>query len=229
MKNQFTLEINKPCSEKFSNFTPTKAGGFCGSCQKEVIDFTGMSSQEILHYFKENSHKKTCGRFANYQLGRYTETKHTSKSYSFWKGLGLACLSLFTFNTVKAQEKDKTVVKTSLTNSTTQETKANQEIMVKGIVSDESGPLPGVSVLIQGTTNGAETDFDGKFEFKEPLKKGDVLIFSFVGMETKKVVIENNQSVSNILMNIDVTMALDECIIAGEVTVKKVYKSSKKF
>lgn len=227
MKNQFTLEINKPCSENFSKFTPTKAGGFCGSCQEEVVDFTGMSSQEIINYFKENAGKSTCGRFTDYQLGSYTETQHKSKSYSFWKGLGLACLSLFTLNTVQAQE-TKPAVEVSEQNKTKATNIQDENIFVKGTVTDESGPLPGVSVLIEGTSIGTETDFDGNFEFDKPLKKGDVLIFSYLGMETKKVTISNRHSASKINM-LSILMKESACVILGKVAVKEVYKSKKKF
>ena len=54
-----------------------------------------------------------------------------------------------------------------------------QERTITGTVSDESGPLPGVSVLIEGTTSGTETDFDGNYSIEA--SSGDVLRFSFVG------------------------------------------------
>ena len=58
-----------------------------------------------------------------------------------------------------------------------------QEKTVTGTVSDESGPLPGVTVLIQGTKSGTQTDFDGKYSLKANV--GNVLIFSFVGMDNQ--------------------------------------------
>ncbi|MDO9261247.1 MAG: SusC/RagA family TonB-linked outer membrane protein, partial [Flavobacteriaceae bacterium] len=58
-----------------------------------------------------------------------------------------------------------------------------QEKTITGTVSDESGPLPGVSVVIQGTSTGTVTDFDGKYTIKA--RTGVVLQFSFVGMETQ--------------------------------------------
>ncbi|MFY0630045.1 MAG: SusC/RagA family TonB-linked outer membrane protein [Flavobacteriaceae bacterium] len=57
-----------------------------------------------------------------------------------------------------------------------------QEKTVSGTVSDKDGTLPGVSVLIKGTTTGGETDFDGKYSVKA--KVGDVLVFSYLGYET---------------------------------------------
>ena len=56
-----------------------------------------------------------------------------------------------------------------------------QEKTVSGVVSDASGPIPGANVVVKGTKNGVQTDFDGKFAIKA--KTGDVLVVSFVGMQ----------------------------------------------
>jgi TonB-linked SusC/RagA family outer membrane protein len=62
-----------------------------------------------------------------------------------------------------------------------------QERMVSGVVSDNSGmPIPGVNVLVKGTTLGTQTDFDGKYTIKA--SSSQTLIFSFVGMRTQEVV-----------------------------------------
>jgi hypothetical protein len=58
---------------------------------------------------------------------------------------------------------------------------------VSGTVSDENGALPGVNVVIKGTQTGTDTDFDGKYSIVA--KKGDVLQFSYVGMETALVTV----------------------------------------
>ena len=57
-----------------------------------------------------------------------------------------------------------------------------QDKTVSGTVSDSSGSLPGVSILIKGTTTGSETDFDGNYSIKT--KVGDVLVFSYLGYKT---------------------------------------------
>ena len=57
---------------------------------------------------------------------------------------------------------------------------------IEGVVQDESGPLPGATVVEKGTTNGVTTDFDGKFTLKVKQNNG-VLKISFVGMLTKEV------------------------------------------
>jgi len=86
-----------------------------------------------------------------------------------------------------------------------------QEKTISGIVSDESGALPGVSVIIEGTTKGVETDFDGKYAIMAG--SGDVLVFQYLGYKTiKKTVGASN--------NINVTLeqggeVLDEIVITG--------------
>jgi len=56
-----------------------------------------------------------------------------------------------------------------------------QEKTVSGVVSDGTGPVPGANVIVKGTKNGVQTDFDGKYSIKA--KTGDVLVVSFVGMQ----------------------------------------------
>lgn len=216
MKNLFKLEVNSPCQENFNEFKPTERGGFCKSCQKDVIDFTKMNSNQIINYIQNN--KNICGKFNENQLKTYSKP---SKKYSFWSGIGLACLSLFSINTSNAQSQTNDQ-KSSKKLTQTQDKTFN----VSGVVSDESGLLPGTSVILEGTTIGIETDFDGKFIFPKKLKKGDVLVFSFIGFNSKKIVIDNNNSASKIDMKVD--MNLSSCIIMGKVANKKVYKSKRK-
>lgn len=66
-----------------------------------------------------------------------------------------------------------------------------QEKTITGVVTDVTGPLPGVNVGVKGSKTGVQTDLDGKYSIKA--KTGDVLVFSFVGMtETTKTVGASN-------------------------------------
>ena len=74
-----------------------------------------------------------------------------------------------------------------------------QSKSVSGTVSDDSGlPLPGATVIIEGTTTGVSTDFDGKYSITA--SEGDVLVFSFVGYasQTQTVGASNTINVSRI-------------------------------
>ena len=86
-----------------------------------------------------------------------------------------------------------------------------QEKTISGTVSDKSGVLPGVSVLIEGSTKGVETDFDGKYSIEA--NSGDVFVFRYLGYETAKITV----AASNI---INVTLKeggelLDEIVITA--------------
>ncbi|MDY0987475.1 TonB-dependent receptor [Flavobacterium sp. CFBP9031] len=69
-----------------------------------------------------------------------------------------------------------------------------QEKTISGIVSDGSGPIPGANVMVKGTSNGVQTDFDGKYKIKA--KTGDVLVFSYMGMKDQSVTVGNSSSIN---------------------------------
>lgn len=87
-----------------------------------------------------------------------------------------------------------------------------QEKTITGTVmsATDKEPLPGVSVIISNTTKGAETDFDGKYSVKAT--KGDVLVFSFVGMKTTSVTVGDANVVNVSLENDNV---LDEVVVTA--------------
>ena len=91
-----------------------------------------------------------------------------------------------------------------------------QEKTITGSVSDETGPLPGVSVLIKGTTDGTETDFDGKYSIDT--KVGDVLVFSFVGMTPQEKTVGVSNTIDVVLQADNI---LDEVIVTGFGSVSK--------
>ncbi len=86
-----------------------------------------------------------------------------------------------------------------------------QEKIVSGTVSDNSGALPGVSILIKGTTTGTETDFNGKYSLKA--KTGDVLSFSYLGYKTVEKTIGSSSTI-NVTMEEDANI-LDEVVVTA--------------
>ena len=85
-----------------------------------------------------------------------------------------------------------------------------QDRTISGTVSDESGPLPGVTILKKGTTQGTETDFDGNYSISA--KTGDVLVFSFVGMKTAERTVGTSNQVSVVLEGDNL---LEEVVVVG--------------
>ncbi|MDC6352851.1 MULTISPECIES: SusC/RagA family TonB-linked outer membrane protein [Robiginitalea] len=96
---------------------------------------------------------------------------------------------------------------------------AAQAQEVSGTVSDAAGPLPGASVVVQGTTTGTQTDFDGNYTL-DGVPGDAVLVFSYIGYATQEVPV-NGRSTINVTMEED-AQALDEVVIIGygQTTVK---------
>ncbi len=82
---------------------------------------------------------------------------------------------------------------------------------VSGTVSDDSGALPGVSVIIKGTKTGTETDFDGKYSLQA--KQDDVLVYSYVGKVTTEKTVGAANTIDVKLM--DDANVLDEVVITA--------------
>ena len=90
---------------------------------------------------------------------------------------------------------------------------------VSGNVTDQSGgPLPGVSVVVKGTTNGTITDGDGKYSLSNIPEKG-VLQFSFVGMKMQEISVEGKASINVVLE--DETIGIEEVVAVGYGVQKK--------
>jgi CarboxypepD_reg-like domain len=67
MLKNVQIRIDDPCSEPWDRMHPKEEGRFCSSCQKTVVDFTGMSDQEVLNWFAMQK-RGVCGRFREGQL-----------------------------------------------------------------------------------------------------------------------------------------------------------------
>lgn len=85
---------------------------------------------------------------------------------------------------------------------------------ISGTISDGDGPLPGVTVVVVGTSNGVSTDFDGKYSIDA--NSGDVLKYSFIGMTSQSITVADNDIIDVVLIASD--NALDEVIVIGYTT-----------
>ena len=68
MKESFKISIPKPCHEDWNQMKSQTNGRFCGSCSKNVVDFSGMKANEIRDYFIIHQNERVCGRFEKQQL-----------------------------------------------------------------------------------------------------------------------------------------------------------------
>ncbi|UJH90641.1 carboxypeptidase-like regulatory domain-containing protein [Antarcticibacterium sp. 1MA-6-2] len=87
--------------------------------------------------------------------------------------------------------------------------------VITGTVTDANGPLPGVNVILEGTTVGTTTDFDGNYSLQvnEDLGPDSRLVFSYISYETREVAI-NGRSVIDVNM-VASAEALDDVIVVG--------------
>ncbi len=88
---------------------------------------------------------------------------------------------------------------------------------ITGIVTDEQGPLFGVTVLIKGKATGTLTDDNGKFTIQA--NTTDVLVFSYMGYKTVEIAV-NNQTIINIQLEGDTTQLKEVIVNAGYYSVK---------
>lgn len=94
-----------------------------------------------------------------------------------------------------------------------------QTVNVSGTVTDDTGePLIGVTVLVEGSSNGMATDIDGNYELKNVPSKGK-LVFSYVGYAQQKVNVDGRTKI-DVVMGED-SQALDELVVVGYGMIKK--------
>ncbi len=224
MKKSITLSLPQACAEQWSNFTPTSQGGWCGSCKKEVVDFTAMSDQQIIDYFsKSNGH--TCGRFQKSQLKTYPARTpvHLKQGWMFLKA-GMLGLFLALVPTPSSALPPITTLSLpqpifGLVEVAQRQAGLQAMVHVTGRITSEedSTPMAGVNIALKGTTVGTVSNENGEFAFDRELREGDVLVFSFIGFQTFE------HTVTTASTTLVVVMKLDLEIILGEVVVGKVY------
>lgn len=92
--------------------------------------------------------------------------------------------------------------------------------IIKGSVFDETNtPIPGVSVVIKGTTRGTTTNFNGEFEIDIDLDTSPTLVFSLVGYSSQEVLLGSQSTLTIQMMPDDRT--LDEIVVIGYGTAKR--------
>lgn len=84
-----------------------------------------------------------------------------------------------------------------------------QEKTISGTVTDASGPVPGVNVVVKGTKNGVQTNIDGKYTINA--KQGDVLVYSFVGSSDVTKVVGSSNIINTVLQ--EGVVSLSEVVI----------------
>ncbi|MGO4292739.1 carboxypeptidase-like regulatory domain-containing protein [Chitinophaga sp. RAB17] len=196
----FSAAIPQPCQESWRDMSSSDGGKFCGSCQKKVIDFSTLTDAEIVNIFSGPS-QKICGRFNPSQLDRILDKQER-------KGSVLSAAVLTTLLVITGLSKTTaSSVKVPFIHipfaAPAELTKAaipppfdtSRVIVGKIIDSQDKTSLPGVSVIIKGTTFGTATDATGNFRLQVPesLRNREVTLqFAYIGYNRKELPVREN-------------------------------------
>jgi Ca-activated chloride channel family protein len=91
-----------------------------------------------------------------------------------------------------------------------------QEKTITGTVSDKTGPLPGTNVIVKGTSNSTQTNFDGKYSIKA--SEGQILVFNFTGYNSKEVKVGKSNIINVVLQD---GASLQEVVVVSQGYSKK--------
>lgn len=223
MKKQINLSIDAPCTENWSNFLPTSNGGFCQSCEKNVVDFTNMNNKEIIDFLSKES-GKTCVRLNHHQLTHFSDSKNSGRSMNkyFTRAAMVSILMMSLSQPMFSQHSNPELsARTEQVDLNANSTfiADKKSFTIQGIVTDEGKvALTGVNVYLKSDSQkGTVTDIDGKFKFPAALEEGDILVFSSIGYESKEYVVPANPAAS-----IDIELFYYSEIM-GELSVEEVY------
>jgi hypothetical protein len=95
------ISINEPCHENWDKMTPNDKGAFCLSCQKNVVDFSNKTINEIKDFFRKKTDAgSVCGRFEEEQLTEmsFDHFFDQFKSWKYFQKFALIAFFVFGFN-----------------------------------------------------------------------------------------------------------------------------------
>lgn len=182
------ITLRNPCRENWDDMKPAADGRFCFSCQKNVVDFSGMSTDEILGFIAGGSY--VCGRIGQDQLESINYALLYKQRIIFnWRKFSWAAAMLSMAPFIKTQA--KTFVKTEQgpviqKNISTAADTAVKKIWGIVVASDDNLPIPGVVVRVKGANAATQTNTNGSFSVDVP-PGCDTLEFSFIGYERQDI------------------------------------------
>ncbi len=140
------------------------------------------------------------------------------RDYNSFRSKGLGSLLRLGFMSMMICFGAQLATANSRTNFTEIELPSVLQSTVTGTVTDADGaPLPGANVVVKGTTNGTQTDFDGNYTLN--VDSGAILVFSYLGFQTREIAVGGNSTVNASLQ--EDAAALDEVIVTGYTTETK--------
>lgn len=224
MANRINLSIPQPCAENWNSMTPTQKGKFCGSCQKEVIDFSDMRDSELIAFFKRPA-GSMCGRFSKEQLAR--DIIAPPKRIPFLKYFFGFALPAFLLSLKSSAQGERTlgrVVSISAQQPVKEKIQEppvalRKEEVIRGKVRDMNGnAIPFATVWIKGTNEGSVCDSIGNFVISTSMPLPLTLTISCVGfMSMDKIVSSAEATTIELAMEMALT---GEVVVVGMVRPK---------
>ncbi|MGC4099760.1 carboxypeptidase regulatory-like domain-containing protein [Ferruginibacter sp.] len=189
MKKSPVLHINipDPCSQNWDAMAPSGEGRQCSKCNTIIYDFSQMSDEELLQFFKK--HPAThCGRFHNSQLNRdiqYPVKKKFALPYRFSK-IAAAFFTLLSFRSSISMAAKKSTVAVEQNATPVRKILQGGKAVISGTVKDRDGKPLEKAVVMFDSIHAAITDAEGKFSFEMDAVTGENhhLYFSYEGLIT---------------------------------------------
>jgi hypothetical protein len=208
------ISIAEPCHENWEAMLEAEKGKFCLSCQKQVVDFSNMTDNEVLKYIS-NATGSTCGRFMPDQLDK-TITKPREAHFS-WKYILRFLLPAFLMtNKAKAQ---MGMVAYRPTHTAPAKTIPKDEPAFKGKITDSLSGLPiaAASIKIKGHSTGTQSGEDGSFALPNPMKLKNIeLEISCIGYAEKTISADDLATVAEIELSPSAVMMEKIVITSGD-------------
>lgn len=232
MQQNIQLSIPQPCHENWDKMSREQQGRFCNACATTVVDFTSMTDEALLNFFKNKQSGDYCGRVLNIQLNRNLQMPISRKIPFGYAVLLFLILFFFTKqNSLKAQTSiapDIYSFPFKGTNNPVKNTSsilgtANNSKAISGKIVDAQGnPVSGAMVLQVSGSTSFETKLNGSFVFlvEENIKQ---LQISAAGYQTQIVKL-NEATHVEITLQPQKQIRLPHPEIMGKIVVRNMEK-----
>lgn len=216
----FSVTIPNPCLQPWAGMTPVSEGRFCSSCQKNVIDFSGLTDAELIDIFS-NSSSKICGRFHPDQLNRLLQEPAPGRK-AFPAAILTTLLSITGLSAAASRPATtvpfvQTTSPFSVDQSIVPPPVADTLKVITGRMVDsvQQTSLSGATVLIKGTRIGTVTDAEGNFHLNIPqdLEQQQIILrFAFIGYDSKEILVKDN-------LPLKVALSVQQGQLSGEMII----------
>ena len=224
MPKYIQIQVDHPCSENWHEMTLDTQGSFCNSCKKTVIDFTAMTDNQFMEYFKNNP-AGSCGRFHTDQLANplAIPVKRIPWVKYFFQISLPALLFGFKANAQRVIKKYQQPV-TVVSIRSSQPVALQSSVLRTGRITNTDGkPVAYASVMIKGSTKGVAADSNGVFTLRLSGSES-ILEITAAGYKKQSITITNDRIDTQLDIAMSDDILLDQVIItSGRSTITGAY------